>query len=105
MSIPTVTSVPEGAFLLDVREDDEWADGHAPGATHIPLGQLQARVAAVPRDRQVVAMCKGGGRSARATVFLREQGIDAHNYDGGMHAWAAAGGPMESTTGAPPVVR
>jgi rhodanese-related sulfurtransferase len=105
MSIPTVTSLPAGAFLLDVREDDEWADGHAPTAIHIPLGQLAARVAEVPRDQQVVAMCKAGGRSARATAFLREQGVDAHNYDGGMHAWAAAGGPMESTTGATPTVR
>lgn len=105
MSIPTVTTVPTGAFLLDVREDDEWADGHAPDATHIPLGQLPARFGELPSGQQVVAICKAGGRSARATAFLREQGIDAHNYDGGMHAWAAAGSPMESTTGATPSVR
>jgi len=105
MSLPTVTTVPAGAFLLDVREDDEWADGHAPDATHIPLGEVPARVSELPRDQQVVAICKGGVRSARATAFLREQGIDAHNYDGGMLAWAAAGGAMESTTGSAPTVR
>lgn len=105
MSIPTVTTVPGHAFLLDVRESDEWAAGHAPGATHIPLSQLPSRVGELPADRQVVALCRSGGRSARATAFLRERGIDAHNYEGGMHAWAAVGHPMESSTGAAPAVR
>lgn len=105
MSIPTVTVVPEGAYLLDVRELDEWAAGHAPGAVHIPLAQLPTRLADLPKDQQVVAICKSGGRSARATLFLREHGVDAHNYEGGMHAWVAAGLPMESRAGAHPSVR
>ncbi|HVV29604.1 MAG TPA: rhodanese-like domain-containing protein [Mycobacteriales bacterium] len=104
MEIPTVTSAPAGSFLLDVREDDEWAAGHAPQAVHIPLGELVARIDEVPRDRQVVAVCHSGGRSARATAFLCSQGVDAVNFAGGMLAWAAAGAPMQSSTGAPPVV-
>lgn len=104
MSIPTVTSIPAGALLLDVREPDEWAAGHAPSAVHVPLGELPGRLAEVPRDRPVVAVCRGGGRSAKATAFLREAGVDAHNLDGGMKAWAAAGNPMEAVGAAPPTV-
>ncbi len=46
-------NVPDGAFLLDVREPGEWAAGHVPGALHIPLGQLGARAGEVARDREV----------------------------------------------------
>ncbi len=104
MSIPTVTTVTPGAVLLDVREDDEWADGHAPDAVHIPLGELVARADEVPSDQPVVVICRAGGRSARATGFLRGRGVDASNYHGGMQAWAAAGGSMVSESGAPPWV-
>lgn len=104
MSVPTVTVFPETAFLLDVREDDEWAAGHAPDAVHIPLGELPTRHGELPRDRQIVAICRVGGRSARATAFLRQQGLDVHNYEGGMQAWARAGGAMASTGGAAPSV-
>jgi rhodanese-related sulfurtransferase len=102
--VHTVVSVPEGAFVLDVRELHEWEAGHAPDAVHIPLGDLASRSGELPTDRVIVAVCKAGGRSARATLFLRERGFDVHNYDGGMHAWAQAGGPMVSTNGAEPRV-
>ena len=49
--------------LLDVREQDEWDAGHAPGAHHIPLGQLGTRQAEIPTDREVVAVCRSGRRS------------------------------------------
>ena len=52
------------AFLLDVREADEWAAGHAPTATWIPMGDLQDRVGELPRDRRILAICRSGGRSA-----------------------------------------
>ena len=84
-------AVTAGALLLDVREPDEWAAGRAPGATHIPLGQLPARLAEVPADRPVVAICRAGGRSQQAATFLRQNGVDASNLSGGMQAWAAAG--------------
>ena len=57
------------AFLLDVREDDEWA-GHAPDAVHVRLGELGARVDELPRDREVYVICRTGNRSAYATQAL-----------------------------------
>jgi len=83
--------VEDGAFLLDVRESDEWIAGHAAAATHIPLGQVPSRVDEVPADQTVVAICRGGARSNQAAEFLRAKGIDAVNLAGGMRAWAAAG--------------
>ena len=57
--------VEAGALLLDVREADEWDAGHAPEATWIPIGELQARVAELPRDGRIVAICRSGRRLAR----------------------------------------
>ena len=96
--------VPGGAWLLDVREDDEWAAGHAPDAVHIPLGQLGARTAEVPQDQVVYVICRSGGRSARASQALAGAGWQAVNVAGGMQAWATAGRPMVTDSGAEPFV-
>lgn len=96
--------LPADVSVLDVREPQEWAAGHVPGAVHVPLGDLPARTELVPSGR-VLVVCAVGGRSARATVFLAERGTDAVNLAGGMHAWAAAGRPMVSETGEPAQVR
>jgi len=96
--------VPGEAWLLDVREDDEWAAGHAPGATHIPLGQLGARTAELPQDSQIYVICRSGIRSARATQALNGAGWQALNVAGGMQDWAAAGRPMVTDSGAAPFV-
>jgi rhodanese-related sulfurtransferase len=79
------------AFVLDVREPDEWDRGHIQGATHIPLGQLQERVGEVPLGQKVLCVCAVGGRSSMATQFLAAEGRDAINLDGGMHAWESLG--------------
>ncbi len=80
------------ALLIDVREPDEWQEGHVAGARHIPLGDLPARLAEVPRDRPVLLLCRSGNRSGRATALLREQGYDqATNVAGGITAWQRAG--------------
>ena len=85
-----------GALILDVREPDEWRTGHAPGAKHVPLGQLPARLAELPRDRDVIAMCRSGMRSARATGVLRDAGFThVFNLSGGIAAWTAAGLPTK----------
>ena len=97
-------SVPEGAWLLDVREDDEWAAGYAPGARHIPLGQLSARAAEIPQDQAVYVICRSGGRSARAAQALAAAGWETINVAGGMQDWAAAGRPMTTDSGAEPFV-
>jgi rhodanese-related sulfurtransferase len=96
--------VPAQAFLLDVREDDEWTAGHAPGAQHIPLGALGERYDQVPRDRDVYVICKSGRRSARATEALTSAGWPAINVSDGMLGWQSAGRDMTSESGAAPFV-
>jgi rhodanese-related sulfurtransferase len=83
-----------GAFLLDVREDDEWQDGHAPAAVHIPMGELSARSGELPADRTIICVCHIGGRSAVVTDALNRGGWTALNLSGGMNAWQAAGLPI-----------
>lgn len=99
-----VSDVPEGAVLLDVREDDEWAAGHAPAAVHVPIGQVVARldeIATSVPDRPVHVICRSGARSARVTAYLQQAGWDAVNVNGGMRAWAAAGRPMVTDSNVP----
>lgn len=91
--------VESGALLVDVREPEEWSAGHAPDAHHVPLGDLEARVHELPRDRLLVMVCRSGQRSALATHALRSVGFDAVNLDGGMQAWAAAGFPVHGPNG------
>jgi rhodanese-related sulfurtransferase len=108
--VPTVSAeqvpvpVPEGLVVLDVREDDEWRAGHVEGAVHIPLSELPARADEVADATQVLCVCKGGGRSAQATTYLQQRGVQAVNLAGGMHGWAAAGHPMVSEDGQEPGV-
>ena len=106
VAVPEVlsTDLPAGAFLLDVREDDEWAAGHAPEAMHVRLGDLAARTGEVPRDREIFLICRGGARSAYAAQVLASQGWQAVNVADGMTGWAVAGRPMVSETGAEPYV-
>ncbi|MBA9002317.1 rhodanese-like domain-containing protein [Thermomonospora cellulosilytica] len=99
-----VTEVPQGAYLLDVREQDEWDAGHAPDAVHIPMSELNDRAAEIPQDREVYVVCRVGGRSAQVTVALNNAGWTARNVDGGMQQWAAAGLPMVSETSDEPYV-
>ena len=97
-------AVPDGAWLLDVRELDEWEAGHVPEATHIPLGQLGARTAELPVDEAIYVICRSGGRSGRAAQALNGAGWQAVNVAGGMQDWAAAGRPMTADSGAEPFV-
>ncbi|HET9443756.1 MAG TPA: rhodanese-like domain-containing protein [Acidimicrobiales bacterium] len=91
----------DGSLLLDVREEGEFEAGHAPGARHLPLGRLAAEHTTLPRDRTIIAVCRSGGRSARATMALRGAGYDVVNLAGGMQAWAAAGLPVVTPAGQP----
>jgi rhodanese-related sulfurtransferase len=109
VSVPTVSitgvpdPLPEGLAVLDVREQDEWDAGHVEGAVHVPLRELPTRLAEVP-EGQTLVVCKVGGRSGQAVMWLTQQGYDVVNLDGGMLDWAAAGRPMVSETGAAPEV-
>ncbi|AOS60921.1 Rhodanese-related sulfurtransferase [Actinoalloteichus hymeniacidonis] len=87
------------AVVLDVREDDEWQAGHAPDAVHIPLGELAGRLDELPAEKDVFVVCRSGGRSARATAYLNQNGWDAVNVEGGMKAWALTDRPVVSESG------
>jgi DMSO/TMAO reductase YedYZ molybdopterin-dependent catalytic subunit/rhodanese-related sulfurtransferase/glyoxylase-like metal-dependent hydrolase (beta-lactamase superfamily II) len=86
--------IEAGAALLDVREPDEWAEGHAAQALLVPMGEVQARRHELPTDRRIVVVCRSGGRSAAITDTLRARGYDAVNLTGGMCAWTVAGLPV-----------
>jgi rhodanese-related sulfurtransferase len=98
------SGVPDGIYLLDVREDDEWTAGHAPDAVHISLGELGAKADQVPKDQPVYVICRAGSRSARATQVLGASGWDVTNVSDGMQGWESAGRPMVSESGATPFV-
>lgn len=93
--------LPEGLVVLDVREPVEWVHGHIEGAIHIPLSLLPARHTELP-EAQTLVVCRVGGRSAQAVMWLQQQGHEAVNLGGGMLDWEAAGRPMVSDTGQPP---
>ena len=90
--------------LLDVREDDEWQRGHAAGAQHIPMGDVPARIGEIDRDAALFVVCHVGGRSQRVAQFLAREGYEPRNVTGGMLAWAGAGRPVVTDTGAPGTV-
>ena len=73
--------------LVDVREDDEVAEGIIPGAIHIPLGEVVERVGELDKSKSYIIICRSGGRSGRATEFLEGAGYDAANMTGGMLEW------------------
>lgn len=88
-----------GALLLDVREPEEWWAGHAPGALHIPLGELAERLEELPDDVSFVVVCRSGARSRLACEALAGIGANGVNLAGGMQAWAASGGPVVDEEG------
>jgi rhodanese-related sulfurtransferase len=99
-----VSDVPDDAVVLDVREDNEWVAGHIEGATHIPMGDVPARLDDLPEADPLYLVCRSSGRSARVTAWLNANGFDAVVVAGGMGEWEAAGRPMVSETGQPPYV-
>lgn len=80
-----------GRCVFDVRQPDEYAEGHVPGAVLVPLADVPDRVGEFPVDQTVYVVCRSGARSARAVGFLRASGVDAVNVDGGTMAWIEAG--------------
>ncbi|PRC47707.1 sulfurtransferase [Mycobacterium sp. ITM-2017-0098] len=94
----------EAVVLLDVREDDEWQRGHAPGAQHIPMGDVPARMAEIDTEAQLFVVCHAGGRSQRVAQYLARNGYEPINVSGGMLAWAEVGRSVVTDAGAPGTV-
>lgn len=100
----TYTTVPvqdlraaqeKGEYVLDVRTDAEYQEGHVPGAVLLPLADLGTRMTEVPKNRPVYVICRSGSRSAQASAQLVKAGYtQVINVDGGMNAWTAAGYPV-----------
>ena len=75
--------------VIDVREDWELQLARIPDVLHVPMNQVPARLAELPRDVPVIVMCHHGGRSLRVAHFLSNQGFtDVANLSGGIHAWS-----------------
>ena len=107
MSVPEIgvddlaVRLAGGAFLLDVREPDEYVEAHVPGAVLVPLGEVPDRATELPGDREIYVICRSGARSLRAAEFLAERlGLSATNVAGGTLAWLQAG--REVVTGPEP---
>ncbi|MGW0162745.1 rhodanese-like domain-containing protein [Mycobacterium sp. NPDC003323] len=86
----------EHTVLLDVREDDEWRDGHIAGAQHIPMGDVPTRIDEIDRDATLYVICHAGGRSQRVAQYLAHNGFEPVNVAGGMLSWVQAGRPVRA---------
>ena len=85
-----------GAFVVDVRTLEEWTEYHAPNTTLIPLDQLSSRLNEVPRDRQIVVVCRSGNRSQQGRDILLNAGFEqVTSMTGGLNEWRASGYPIE----------
>ncbi len=84
-------------LVLDVRDADEWEEGHIPGSIHVPYAELLGRLAELPEDRTIAAVCSGGKRSGLAASILQREGFDdvIHVGEGGVGTWRSQGRPME----------
>jgi hydroxyacylglutathione hydrolase len=95
VSVDAVASPPPGTLLLDVREPEEYAHGHVPGAVNLPQSDLASQLDDLPRDRPLWLVCQAGLRSRRAAQYLRQMGFEqVANTRGGISAWEAAGFPL-----------
>jgi len=85
-----------GVVILDVREQWEYDEGHIPGVTLIPMGEVPSRLDEIPTDKEIIVTCRTGNRSGQVADYLRQQGYDnVHNMLGGIVAWEEAGLSVE----------
>jgi hydroxyacylglutathione hydrolase len=88
----------DDVMVLDVRDDDEFAEGHIPGSVNLPYGELPDRKDELPRDRAIAAICSGGKRSGLAASILQREGFERvlHVANGGVGTWRRSGRPVET---------
>lgn len=77
----------EDFLLLDVREQHELQYGTIPGFVHIPMGEVPQRIAELPKNKEILCLCRTGHRSGEVAALLRERGFAAKNITGGILAW------------------
>lgn len=82
------------AFLIDVREPDEYTAGHVATAQLVPAGSLAGAAGSLPTDRTVYIICASGNRSLRAAAALTAAGLTATSVAGGTSGWARSGRPV-----------
>jgi len=83
-----------GGYVIDVREPEEYVDGHVPGARLMPLSRLGALAADVPGGQPVYVICASGNRSKAGAGLLAQRGIEAYSVAGGTGGWARTGRPL-----------
>jgi phage shock protein E len=83
------------ALVIDVRQPEEYREGHIAGSKLIPLGELNKRMNELPKDKEIICVCASGSRSQSATKLLIGAGFDAFNMDGGMYMWQRAKLPVK----------
>ena len=81
-------------MIVDVRQPMEWKEGVIPGAARIPLTQIGQRIEELPRDHQLLAICRSSHRSPIAARRLKKAGFEVVNVEGGMQAWRERGLPV-----------
>lgn len=87
----------QGVFFVDVRTQEEWDQGHAAKSILIPLDQLPNRLSEIPKDREVVIVCRSGNRSKQALDILRNAGYaNTSSMKGGLNEWKTADYPLVS---------
>jgi rhodanese-related sulfurtransferase len=95
VDLSALETAPPEALILDVREPEEYAYGHVPGAVNVPQGDLASRLSEIARDRPVYAICRSGVRSLRVAQFLKQVGFpDVVSVRGGTEAWRVIGKPI-----------
>lgn len=90
------TKYQQGAFFIDVRTQEEWNEYHAPNTSLVPLDQLPARLNELPKDKEIVVVCRSGNRSAEGRDILLNAGFtQVTSMTGGLSDWRASGYPIE----------
>jgi phage shock protein E len=98
VDVHTVASIKDqdDVFLIDVREQWEYDEGHIPGVILIPMSEVPDRLDEIPTSQEVIVTCRSGNRSGQVAEYLRQIGYDnAHNMSGGIVEWESEGYPVE----------
>jgi rhodanese-related sulfurtransferase len=100
MELSEKLKVDKQAVVLDVRQPEEYREGHIAGSKLIPLGELNGRINELPKNRAIICVCASGSRSRSATRFLVGAGYNAFDMNGGMYMWQRAKLPVKKGSAA-----